>query len=776
VPAILLLSAASGVAALIYEIVWFQLLELVIGSTAVSLGVLLATFMGGTCLGSLILPRLAWPRRNPLRAYAAIEFGIGVFGLLVLLLMPFVGNVYSAWSGFGSRGLVAAACLLLPTMLMGATLPALAGSVGSEGLGFLYGSNIAGAVFGCLFSGFYLLPKFEVGTATYVAVAINVVVSGVALLLASDVGIAIAEPGGHAFPDGTVYFVIALSGLCALASEAIWTRILGLLLGASVYAFSLILAVFLTGLGLGSGIGSCVSRDRARQALGWCQLLLAGAIAWTAYSLGASLPYWPIDPSLSSSIGFNFQLDLARALWALLPPTLLWGASFPLALSAVSRRQDSSKLFAGVYAANTLGAIAGGLGASLLLIGWIGSQHAQQLLCALSVISGLLLLLRSPSKGTASFCGIAVLLSALLIYKIPPVAPVLIAHGRYAASWAGKGEIVYAAEGMNSSVAVSKFPNEAITFHVSGKIQASNVPRDMRLQRMLGHLSTLTPANPGSVLVIGCGAGITAGAVSIDPRVEHLTIVEIEALVPKAAATYFSKENFNVLHNPKVEVRIDDGRHYLMTTKEKFDAITVDPLDPWVKGAANLYTKEFLDVVKQRLNPGGVVTMYIQLFETNQDAVKSAAATFFEVFPNGTVWGNPYQGKGHDMLLLGQIAPLRIDLDAMERRMSRPEYRKVVQSLAQVGMNPAVDLFATYAGRGPDLTQWLRGAAINRDRNLRMEYLAGTGLNLDDSAAIYADMLAYGRFPEDIFTSAEGRVETLREEMVPTLHRTQPQQ
>ena len=240
----------------------------------------------------------------------------------------------------------------------------------------------------------------------------------------------------------------------------------------------------------------------------------------------------------------------------------------------------------------------------------------------------------------------------------------LVAYGRYAATWVGKSDIVYAGEGMNSSVAVASFPNGALTFHVAGKIQASNVPRDMRLQRMLGHLTTLTAANPRSVLVIGCGAGITAGAVSIDPKVERETIVEIEPLVPQAASDYFSEPNFDVLHNPKVQLRIDDGRHYLLTTKEKFDGITVDPLDPWVKGAANLYTKEFLEVMKQHLNPGGTVTMYIQLFETDTEAVKSAVATFFEVFPNGTIWGNPYQGQGHDMVLLGQVEPLRIDLDA----------------------------------------------------------------------------------------------------------------
>jgi spermidine synthase len=254
--------------------------------------------------------------------------------------------------------------------------------------------------------------------------------------------------------------------------------------------------------------------------------------------------------------------------------------------------------------------------------------------------------------------------------------------------------------------------------------------------------------------------------VSIDPRVERETIAEIEPLVPQAASTYFGEPNFDVIHNPKVRVRIDDGRHYILTTKERFDGITVDPLDPWVKGAANLYTREFIDAMKQRLNPGGVVTMYIQLFETNLEAVKSSVATFLEVFPNGTVWGNPYQGRGHDMVLLGQVEPMRIDLDEMERRFGHghdPAFDKVAESLAEVGMNSPVDLFATYAGRRSDLTEWLKDAAINRDRNLRMQYLAGLGLNLDDSAAIYAGMLEYRRFPDDLFSSAEGRTYSLQE-------------
>jgi spermidine synthase len=780
-PVLLLLAVGSGIAALIYEIVWFQLLELTIGSSAVSLAVILATFMGGTCLGSFILPRLISPGRNPLRVYAAIETGIGVLGILVLLLMPLAGSVYFAWSGYGLpgfllRGVVAATCLLPPTLLMGATLPALAMRVETTSesvswLGFIYGANIAGAAIGCLLAGFYLLREYDVNTATIAAAAINAVVACVALVLASKGRThpipALSAEGRRdsrtTSADATVYVVIGLSGLCALAAESIWTRMLGLLLGGSVYTLSIILVVFLAGLGVGSSMGSLISRSlvRPRVALGCCQLLSAAAIAWTAYNLAASLPYWPVNPSISSNIWFNFQLDLDRAFWALLPPTLLWGASFPLALASVAlKRNDGARLFAGVYAANTLGAIVGALAASLLLVSWIGSQHTEQLLIALSMIAGLLLLLPGRRASSAVVSVIAVLAGGLLIYGVPPISKLLVAHGRYAATWVGKGDIVFAEEGLNSSVAVSEFPNDVRTFHVAGKIQASNAPRDMRLQRMLGHLTSLTPASPRSVLVVGCGAGITAGAVSIDPEVEHVTIVEIEPLVPKAASKFFNEQNFDVIGNSKVRLHIDDGRHFLLTTKEKFDAITVDPLDPWVKGAANFYTREFFDVAREHLNPGGVVTMYIQLFETNQAAVQSSIATFFEVFPNGTVWGNTYQGQGHDMVLLGEVEPLRIDLDAMEKRI---EGNRIAQSLADIGMNSTLDLFATYAGRRSDLTEWLKDAAINRDRNLRMQYLAGFGLNLDDSAAIYAGMLAYRRFPADLFTSKEGRVDFLRQ-------------
>jgi spermidine synthase len=318
-------------------------------------------------------------------------------------------------------------------------------------------------------------------------------------------------------------------------------------------------------------------------------------------------------------------------------------------------------------------------------------------------------------------------------------------------------------EGLSSSVAVSELSNGVRNYHNAGKVQASSEPQDMRLQRMLGHFTTLGPERAKNVIVIGCGAGVTAGAVSIDPYLENEVIAEIEPLVPEVVSTYFGAHNFNVVKNPKVTIHIDDARHYLMTTDRKFDAITSDPLDPWVKGAATLYTREFWEITKAHLNPGGVVTVFVQLYESSPAAVKSEIATFLAAFPNGVVWGNTNNGQGYDLVLYGTVEPAKFDIDAWQERLSRPEYAPVAQSLSQVGINNAVDLFATYAGTAADLKGWLADAEINYDHNLRLQYLAGLGLNFYQNASIYADMIRGTTFPEHLFTGSDASIAALRE-------------
>lgn len=798
-PLLLLLFIGSGCAALIYEIVWFQMLELVVGSSAVSLAVLLGTFMGGMCLGSYLLPRLVPASKHPLRVYGLMELAIGIIGIVILLVMPLIGGLYAAGVGYGLpgiflRGLVCALCLLPPTLLMGATLPAIARWVettpqGISWLGFFYGGNIAGAVLGCLLAGFYLLRVHNVPTATYTAATINLIVASIAFILASRTKHAAAAADGKmAFAEadpasGVIYVTIALSGLSALGAEVVWTRLLSLMLGATVYTFSIILAVFLIGLGIGSSVGSYLSRrlEVPRIALGRCQMLLAGAIAWTALMLARSLPYWPVNPSLSISPVFTFQIDLARCLWAILPAACLWGASFPLALAAVSSRgQDPGRLVGGVYAANTIGAITGALLFGLVVIPRMGTQQAQRLLIALAATAALLVLAwpaeeegssgnkrgqgASGTAGTLSVAGFT-LIAAVLIWTVAPIPPGVVGYGRFFPTYTSLPNFLYVGEGMNASIAVSELSNGVRNFHVSGKVEASTEPQDMRLQVMLGNLPAMLHRQPRSVLIVGFGAGVTAGSFVPYPGIQRIVICEIEPLIPQVVSKYFSGENHNVLNDPRVEVVYDDARHYILTTHEKFDIITSDPIHPWVKGAATLYTKEYFELVRNHLNPGGLVTQWVPLYESNSDVVKSELATFMSVFPDAAVWGNTNSGMGYDTVLLGQAETSKVDFGEIQARFARPDYADVRQALLAGGFKSPVELLGTYAGRGADLKAWLADAQINRDRDLRLQYLAGTELNLYRGDPIYREILRFRTFPDEWITASPEWKQALRDAM-----------
>jgi spermidine synthase len=220
-------------------------------------------------------------------------------------------------------------------------------------------------------------------------------------------------------------------------------------------------------------------------------------------------------------------------------------------------------------------------------------------------------------------------------------------------------------------------------------------------------------------------------------------------------ATNFAKENYNVVKNPRVQVVYDDARNYVLTSKDKFDIITSDPIHPWVKGAATLYTKEYFEMCREHLNPGGFVTQWVPLYESNPGVVKSEIATFFDVFPDGTIWANDENGKGYDIVLLGQAGPTKINVNEVQDRLDRSDYTDVAVSLRDVGFKTVVDLLGTYGGQGPDLQPWLRGAQINRDRNLRLQYLAGMGLNLYQEVAIFDDMELHRKFPENLFIASD---------------------
>jgi spermidine synthase len=829
-PFLLILFVGSGCSALIYEIVWFQLLEFAVGSSAYSLAVLLGTFMGGLCLGSLLFARLVPARWHPLRTYAFLELGIGILGVLITRGMPALDRFYASIAHGGAAGmtyraLIAAICLLPPTLLMGATLPAISRWIettprGVAWLGFFYGGNTVGAVIGCLLAGFYLLPRYSMAQSSYVAAGINVLVAIVGLAISAAAtyqapvtSSAPALAAGTPFRrlnHATIYLAIGLSGMTALGAEVVWTRLLSLLLGPTVYTFSLILAVFLVGLGMGSSVGAMITRSgsNARVALAWCQILLAAAIGWSAYCVTNGLPNWPVDITISVSSTFNFQLDLARCAWAILPPTLLWGASFPLALAAVvsgdgtgPSTQDPARAVGKVYAANTVGAIIGALFFSLIAIKSFGSQTSQHIMMYLAGLAAFIAIIPMilPSPGfteraiiartintaitvvfalAVSLGGVAILQIRIKKYPHNPNSETyaldetpgkLIAWGRNVNSYDSRNSTVETfGEGLNSSVAVTRTGTNYY-FHVAGKVEASTIPEDMRLQLMLGHYPSLFHPNPEKrkkVLIVGCGAGVTAGCFRVYPH-EEIVLCELEPLVPQLASAYFSTENNAVVTRDqrgnlpdRVRVVFDDARHFVLTTDDKFDIITSDPIHPWVKGAASLYTKEYFETVKAHLNPGGLVTQWVPLYESDSEAVKSEIKTFFEVFPNGSVWTNDSGGQGYDVILLGSNEPLTIDMAALDKRLQNVVISPILKT---VNLDTAAAILHTFGGRASDLTPWTSTGQTNYDSNLRLQYLAGQAVNNFLATQIQSEILRYRRFPEGLLkVSDEQRDELMK--------------
>jgi spermidine synthase len=775
-----LLFLASGCAALIYEVVWLHLLRLVIGASALSVGIVLASFMGGMFLGSLCFSRLVPRERDPLRVYAWLELGIAAFGLLMPLLLPAVRSVYVGLVGYGTAGialraLIAAVLLLPPTALMGATLPAVARLYapdrrGLSGLASLYSANTIGAVLGSLVSAFYLLAVWDVWIATFAAVALNVAVGLYARRLA---GKARTRPASTELPAEAsparrvgalaaraVLWTAGLSGLTALGAQVVWTRLLTLLFGATVYAFAIILGVFLSGLGVGSAIAAHLLKRGLNpfRGLVFSQLALIPALYLASYLLSRVLPYAspPAITPIESLHGFH----VLRAFVVVFPATVFWGMSFPFALAAAGfGRGDPAEASGRVYASNTIGAIAGALAVSFWLIPSYGTRVASQALVIGAALAAALLLFAIQKEAklspAARRAGAARALSPawalafglLAAALLPGLSKVFLAHGRYIWWVDPEDQYPYVSEGAASTVAVHVAPDGYYNFHVAGRVEATNNPNDLRLERLLGHLSALAHPQPKSVLVVGLGGGVTAGALTLHPGIERIVICEIEPRVA-GAARQFAPENYEVLSSPKVELVFDDARHFLSTTDERFDIITSDPIHPWVRGNSVLFSREYYQIVRSRLLPGGIATQWVPLYETSEEAIRIQMRTFSDAFPQGTVWNSAVSGRGYDVVLLGREQPLSLDLPAIQERMREP---RITQSLREVKIHDVVDLLATYATRGPDMQRWLSNTPVNRDFSLKLEYISGLALNAREADPIYDHMVAGKIFPERLF-------------------------
>ncbi len=782
--AILLCFFASGVSGLVYQVVWVRELVLVFGATTFAVSTVLTAFMGGLALGSYYFGRRSETVQRPLRLYGLLEIGIGMYGLAVPLIfaaLPSVYHYFWRWQlSFFALSIVrfvfATLVLIVPTALMGATLPVLssfyARDIGRIGLrvGSLYALNTFGAVIGAAATGFVLIPALGMNAATTTAATMNILLGVVALTVSRK-----AEAGRiphEAVPDfageparakkssrspeaeserGQITIVIAgfaVSGFVALSYEVIWSRVLALIIGSSVYAFSIMLTTFLVGLAAGATIASRVV-DRIRRPVRTFALIevAVGVTSLIGAYLFNDLPYvfvqlyrW-VD---SSAFGLLLFARFLIASFVMIVPTFLLGALFPLVVRIISSRKlarTTGRTVGDAYAANTLGAIAGSFASGFILVPWLGLLGSLRLCVALNFVvaaAAFSASARRPAEkrdrprriNVSSTVGLAasVLLIIVVVLGEPPWDPEVMSSAvyRYAPSLTdksrqelfeflkrGQGETIFYKEGITATVAVQRQGGGRV-LKVNGKPEASTAG-DMPTQILIGALPLLVREHTDDVLLIGLGSGVTLGTVEQFP-VKRVTCVELEPAVIEASR-HFEDVNNRPLDDPRLRMISNDGRNFIYTTDEKFDVIISEPSNPWVTGVANLFTLEYFKRGAERLKDDGLFSQWLQIYEMAPEDVRTLIATFRAAFPQVYL----FRGAEGDLMLLGSKSERRLNLSILKSHFDDP---KAGAELRRIGASRAADIISRfYLGPG-EVTSLSAGARLNTDDNALIEFNA----------------------------------------------------
>ncbi len=794
-PLIYLLFFLSGAAALVYEIVWVRSLTLVFGGSHQAVAAGLSIFMGGLALGALLAGTRTDRLARPLALYAVLEFGIAVCALAFTHLMTIYPSLYIAVAGGSNRSMLyltavrcafATAALIVPTTLMGATLPVLTRFVASsvEGvrrpLSFLYGLNTLGAVLGASLAGFVMLRLYAVSTTIYVAVATNVLVGVLALAIErrravverarpTDRGRP-TEPGTAVdpFPAHLVLWGIAISGFCALGYEVLWTRVLTVAVGASVYGFTLVLIAFLVGIALGSSACGLLIRSQAGPmvrrtvtAFGVVQVTIGiAALATTVFLRDVPVNAIRLHRLLSGSTAASFTAQtwssFALAVLYMLVPAAFMGAAFPLAGDVQARYRDAVGRGVGdVLAWNTVGAILGSAVSGFALVHWFGIERSLELLSVLNIGIGIVVLLGVRRSRWPAFAAAAATMASLALVAVSPAAarfwdtkylaifrsnqPEAFETPAMVREAVENTDVLYYAEGLESIVSVIRVKGGEPAFVTNGRVEASAHLQAQQCQLTLGHLPMLLARDPRRVVVVGLGTGMTLGATSVHPSVEQTTVVEIEPKVLGVARS-FAEYNHDVLRSPKLRTIINDGRNFLLTTSETFDVITADPIHPWFRGAGYLYTSEYFELAARHLNRGGVIAQWLPIYELSPDDLRSIVRTFRQHFPHTLLWLTHYDAE-----ILGSADPFVIDRSELARRLAVPA---VAADLRRVMMGSPEDLLSYFVMGSDGMARFSRTGVLNTDDRLYLEFSAP--LSIASPSVMEANVVALSSSRESI--------------------------
>jgi spermidine synthase len=759
----------SGATSLTYQVVWMRRLSLFFGSDVYAAAIILSVFMGGLSLGSWYSSRVGDRIRRPLCAYGVCELGIAVSALLFPELLDGFKEAYQSiyrahietgpWIYHAFRIGVSAATLLVPTFLMGATLPLLVRyfsdtkSEFTKEVSFFYSVNTLGAIIGTVSTGFLFLPILGVKATTAGAVGVNALIGAASVIL----GLFGKNPRPEAAvsPEETtprrylVCVAMAISGMAALALEVVWMRILVQSFSATVYAFAIMVACFLFGIFWGSHriYGRLEKGAEAVELLAVLELGLAASVAALALISYVIPPLfggvlWGLTASTNA---FGLASVLAQFIVAgllIMAPTFLLGATFPVAVQAFTPSLRECAYGTGtIYAANTLGAVLGPVLGGFLLLPFLGTRISLLAIAALFLAAAFLLdreqavfFKRRGSRVIWALASIAAM--AALTAILPP--QVVLNYGLKASS----PKTLFHGVGIAHTVDIFKTNPGNTVMMIDGNIEADTTLVQRRHFILKAHLPLLLHPHPRDIAVVGLGMGITLNALTHYPTVEVIRVIELSPDMV-TAQRYLKEINDSVLQNPKVRLRVDDARNFMAMSDEKFDMITADPIHPRITAVGYLYTREYYERIKESLRPGGLVTQWMPMYSISKESFRIAFRTFASVFPNASFW----YVRGHG-LFVATAGSFAVDFANVKKYFFHP---KVREDFSSIGIESPEQFLGYLLMDSKQIAQYLAQTddrRVNTDDNAYLEYHAPFEF-LEPTAKIVDELIRFSGWDID---------------------------
>lgn len=776
---IFLLFLGSGMTGLIYQVLWTKLLTLTFGVTTLAVSTVLTAFFGGLALGSYLGGRWIDKRGDGIKWYGVAEIGIGLYALLFLTLLGVNNDVYvfiAQKISVGFYGLsilkfiLAVMLLIIPTTLMGATLPILSKFLArsqqsfARDIGDLYAINTVGAVIGAVATAFLLIPSFGIQAVIYTVGGANILLGVVAILVnrKSIMAPASAPPVNkrgkkrdvikdeeeernlpHSFST-LLILGFAISGFTGLAYEVIWTRILGFILTGTIFAFATVLATFLCGIATGSFVFSQFL-DRIKRPGRVINLLAAveGLIGLSSIALIIlynKMPQFEIYARIDATPvwGEFVYLNFFISFILLFLPTFLFGATFPLVCKIYSRRIERVGTKIGnIYSVNTVGGIVGSFAGGFLLIPLLGMQNSIVVMGYINLLVGILFVVFNPfSVKRTKYAFVACCLLATVIFTV--LLPENMPKSLHQSLLKRNETMLFYEEGPSATVMIAEREGRDLAssnkrLWVNGNLATAAFYEGLQINRFQGVLPMFIHPDPKDVLVICFGSGTTFGTLS-QFDVNRVDNVDIAKTVIKGA-TYFSSENRDVLNNPKSKIHIDDGRSYLEVTDKKYDIITEEPMHPSLAGVVNLYTKEYYELAKSHLKAGGIISQWIPLYSLSVEDVRMLVKTFQSVFPHTTIWL-----ANADIFMIGSPEETSIDYALLQKRVSMPNIKDL---LSEIDLEEPLEILTTFLMNEEMVRRYAEGAPVITDNRPIVEFTGPRSLHVNTISPNIAELLKH---------------------------------